>query len=81
MNQSLGQKLYPEFPSDSSIKALVDLTNKLYRDTNERTAILKTLQDVQGEFMGSATDNAADFIIQEAGLRVKKPRSMTVLPT
>ncbi len=81
VNQSLGQKLYPEFPSDSSIKALVDLTNKLYRDTNERTAILKTLQDVQGEFMGSATDNAADFIIQEAGLRVKKPRSMTVPPT
>ncbi len=81
VNQSLGQKLYPEFPSDSSIKPLADTASKLYRDTPERKTLIQKLSEAQGEFMGSATDNAADFIIQEAGLRVKKPRSTTVPPS
>lgn len=80
VNQSLGQKLFPEFAGDTPLPNLQKTISALLKDGPEREDLLKKLDDVQSEFIGSATDNAADFIIQEAGLRVKRPRSPTVPP-
>lgn len=80
VNQSLGQLLFPEFSSDTPLAVLQKAIAAQLGDGPERTATLTKLAAVQSEFLGSATDNAADFIVQEAGLRVKKPRTPPVPP-
>lgn len=81
VNQSLGQKIFPEFAADTPLPNLQKIIAGLLKDGGPRQEMLRELEAVQKEFEGSATDNASDFLIQEAGLRVKKSRHAATPPT
>ncbi|MES2744183.1 MAG: hypothetical protein V4655_02105 [Bdellovibrionota bacterium] len=80
VNQSLGQPLFLEFPNSQAMPGLLQSITQLIQDSPERADMLQKLSKIQSEFQGSATDNAADIIIHEAGLRVKKTRNAPVPP-
>lgn len=75
VNQSLGRKLVEEYSDRTPLPEVLKNIQALLQDGPVRDAFIKNLGEAEQEFMGSAADNAADYIAGEVGLGRKKSKA------
>jgi len=81
VNQSLGRKVVKEYSNQAPAEDILTLLNGLINDGSERSAFIQQLEEAQEDFLGSASDNAADFIANEVGLGKKKAKASGAAPS
>lgn len=74
VNQSLGRKVVEEYSNQTPIQDILHSIDQLLVDGPDRSAFIKKLDEAQVDFLGSAADNAADFIANEVGLGKKRSK-------
>lgn len=80
VNQSIGRKLVDEYSDRTPQADLQKIIASLLNDGPERTNFIKKLEAAEAEFMGSAAENAADYIASELGIGRKKPKGPVTPP-